>query len=799
MQQSQTVALAATVERLRLELDAQRRELRARTVIEQAKGLLAERLGCGVETAYDHLLTLAADAAVDPAVAAALLLGSDADAPADEATRPAPGIFDPAAYLAPVPDLPATASPDDPDEAEPAARQGGLGDAGTLPAPLAAAWHLAAAAFAEARGADELARRVCEEALGWLGARAVLLTVVEPDGALRAAGSHGLPAQVVSEWSRIPPFEGIGLARAVRAARPLWSADPGALALVSGEAGLRGPCSCLPLDAGGRVLGAAEISWSSPPGPDDAARRYVLAVLAACARRLAELVPAASPTEAPWLRAVLDAIQAPSALMSPIRDASGAVVDFHVDAVNSDATDLPGHRPEELVGVRLLENYPGLAVSGLFDDYVRVLETGVPLRAAPRDYASVSGGRVVPATLSVRACRVGGGLLASWQFHDDSTDLAAQLVQAQRLGNLGWSRWNLVTGEIRWSEQLYTIFDRSPAAGPLPLESLADHVVPGDLPQAEHLMRTLLGRREPADLHLRVNAGGGVRHLRVMAEPILDSAGDPIALHTVFQDVSQRRRSDEMLAETRQQLKRERRRIAEERHIAVELQRAILPLPRGPRELPGLRAAVRYLPAQRQTRVGGDWYEATALSDDEVFLAIGDVSGHGLAAAAAMARMRNALSGLACTGAPPDALLTWLNRLVLSRHRSLTASAIAARFRPATRMLTWAQAGHPPPVLLRDGKAEMLDAPEGVLLGALDEPRLEAATTRLEPGDLLLFYTDGLVERRDRDLSEGFRLLRETVQGRPGADPDAVIDHVLTTLGAANPNDDTCLLAVHVL
>ncbi|WP_067472935.1 SpoIIE family protein phosphatase [Actinomadura hibisca] len=831
MQQSQALALAATVERLRHELDAQRRGERARTVVEQAKGLLAERLGCGVETAYDHLLELAAQAGVRPASAAALLLGVDADAAAEEASRSA-AVFAPAAYLDPpdVPDArpgtgaaPPTAVTDGDGEGGPVADSGhahpgappitdtGTADAGItdtgitdtpggdLPAPLAAARHLAAAAFEAARGPDELALRLGEEALGWLGASAVLLTVLEPDGALRVAGAYALPAHVVSEWARIPPHCNVGLVRAVRSAAPLWEADPARLALVGAAAKLPGPYSCVPLNSGGRVIGAAEITWSPDAAPDGRTRRYVRSVLAACARRLRDLAPAAGgAADAPWLRALLDAVQAPGALMTPIRDEDGEVVDFQIDVVNADATELAGRRAEDIVGVRLLERYPGLAVSGLFHEYVRVLESGVPLRRGPRDYASLSEGRLVPTTLSVRACRVGGGVLASWRFHDDSADLAGQLAQAQRLGNLGWSRWDLAGGDISWSDQLYTIFGRSRTAGPLPLEGLADHVLPEDLPRAEQLMRTLLGRREPADLELRVRVGADVRHLRVMAEPVLDPLGAPIALHAVFQDVSQRRRADETLAATRRQLDRERRRIAEERHIAVELQRAILPLPRGPRTLPGLKAAVRYLPAQSRTRVGGDWYEATALSEQEVFLAIGDVSGHGLAAAAGMARLRNALSGLACTGAPPDRLLGWLNRLLLHRHRSLTASAIAARYAPETRTLTWAQAGHPPPVLLRGERAETLRPPEGILLGAVDAPPLEAATLRLERGDVLLFYTDGLVERRDRDLTDGFELLRRAVQERPGEGPDGVIDHVLVALGAANPLDDTCLLAIQV-
>ncbi|WP_051466637.1 SpoIIE family protein phosphatase [Actinomadura oligospora] len=827
--------LIVVVERLRAELDAQAREQRARAVVEQAKGMLAERLGCDVEAAHEHLLRLAAEADVDPPVAAAILLGTSVDeTKADEPDggvpdRPGGAVFDPATYLTPSPastsgdavqdDQTAGApAPREPDAAAPvhdAAPDGaapvdgadggvrpiaGLPGPELLPAGLAAARQLAGVAVAEARTGDELARRVAEEALGWLGAESVLVTSLEPDGALRIVGAHGLDAHVVSAWARIPPLGDIGLVRTVCGGVPLWSADPSALTLVGAAARRPGSHSCLPLSVGGRVVGAAEIGWTAGTVLDDGARRYVRSVLTACARRLAELAPeSGAAAGAPWLRALLDAIQTPSALMSPVRDASGRVLDFQVDAVNSEATDLSGRGPAEIVGARLLETYPGLAVAGLFADYVRVLESGVPLRAGPRPYTSLNGGgRRVPATLTVRACRVGGGVLVSWQFDGESADLAAQLAQAQRLGNLGWSRWDLTTGEVRWSDQLYTIFGRSRAAGPLPPARLDECVVREDLPRAEHLMRTLLGRREPADVELRVRVGADVRHLRVMAEPILDPLGGPVALHTVFQDVSQRRRSDEMLAVTRQQLQRERQRIAEERHIAIELQRAILPLPRGPRTLPGLRVAVRYLPAQSQTRVGGDWYEATALSDDEVFLAVGDVSGHGLAAAAAMARLRNALSGLACTGAPPDELLTWLNRLVMHRRRSLTASVIAARFRPDTRTLLWARAGHPPPVLLRDGRARLLDGPDGVLLGALDDPPLGLATLEMEPGDVLLLYTDGLVERRDRDLTEGFGLLREAVQQRPDAGPDELIEHVLTALGAANPNDDTCLLAVRV-
>ena len=94
--------------------------------------------------------------------------------------------------------------------------------------------------------------------------------------------------------------------------------------------------------------------------------------------------------------------------------------------------------------------------------------------------------------------------------------------------------------------------------------------------------------------------------------------------------------------------------LAQERIVTLELQRAILPLHERPFDLPGLRAVVRYLPASQDSRVGGDWYITAEMPGGHVLLAIGDVGGHGLEAAAGMARLRGALAGLAITGSSPE-------------------------------------------------------------------------------------------------------------------------------------------------
>jgi serine phosphatase RsbU (regulator of sigma subunit) len=235
--------------------------------------------------------------------------------------------------------------------------------------------------------------------------------------------------------------------------------------------------------------------------------------------------------------------------------------------------------------------------------------------------------------------------------------------------------------------------------------------------------------------------------------------------------------------------------LAHERHVTLELQRAILPLHDGPFDLPGLRAMVRYLPASRDSRVGGDWYITAEMPGGHVLLAIGDVGGHGLAAAAGMARLRGALAGLAITGSPPERLVGWLNDLVHHVDAEHTASVMAGYYDPRARLLTWAQAGHPPPVLVRGAHASTLHQPAGILLGA-GHAGYEAASVELTPGDLLLLYSDGLIERRDRSLEEGLTRLASAAAGL--CDPEQVISAVLAAFGSADTEDDTCLVAVSV-
>ncbi|SEH03439.1 PAS domain S-box-containing protein [Nonomuraea solani] len=383
--------------------------------------------------------------------------------------------------------------------------------------------------------------------------------------------------------------------------------------------------------------------------------------------------------------------------------------------------------------------------------------------------------------------------------HESDTELlAARLAHAQRLGNMGWAKWHLLSGETVWSDQVYAIFGRDTDQGPIALPDLAEHVEPADMGMLDQLLWSAAQGAEAAQAEFRIRRGGELRDLRVVLEPLMESGG-PVGMHGVIQDITGRRRAERMVSESRRQLLEARERAAEERHVMLAMREAILPEPAGCLDLPHTRIAVRYVPAEKTANLGGDWFEAAPTPDGRLLLAIGDVSGHGLPAIARMAQLRHALVGLAMTGQAANGLLTLLNDLVMHQLTDTTATAIIGHLDPQTRVFAWSQAGNLAPILVREGVTSQLGPPRGVLLGAASGRPYELATTRLLPGDLLLMFTDGLVERRTRDIDVGLDLTMAAARHLRGRDLEAGLDRLLTDIGGPNPEDDACLLAVGVL
>lgn len=213
-------------------------------------------------------------------------------------------------------------------------------------------------------------------------------------------------------------------------------------------------------------------------------------------------------------------------------------------------------------------------------------------------------------------------------------------------------------------------------------------------------------------------------------------------------------------------------------------------------EVNGVRVGVRYAVADRAANVGGDWYLGMALPGGDVMLAVGDVMGHGPRAAATMVELRGAMTALALAGDGPGAVLAALNRMLCRRRTTMLATAVCGRFHPADRMFTWARAGHLPILRATADGVGPLRQPRGMVLGVDPTAGYPQAAVRLEPGELLFMYTDGVVERRDQAIDQGVQSLADDVRTamRTSA-PDERLRHALDHARRGNPDDDACLLA----
>jgi PAS domain S-box-containing protein len=236
-------------------------------------------------------------------------------------------------------------------------------------------------------------------------------------------------------------------------------------------------------------------------------------------------------------------------------------------------------------------------------------------------------------------------------------------------------------------------------------------------------------------------------------------------------------------------------------HAAVEtLQRSLLPVVS---DAPGLTVATRYLVSTDEAEVGGDWYDLLPLPDGAVGLAIGDVVGHDLQAAAAMGQLRGVLRSYAWEGMPPGAVLDRCDQLVQGLDMAAMATAVYARLEArrhdGSRVLRYANAGHPPPLLRRpSGELLLLDRHVSPLIGAVDASGRGDAVEFCEPGSALLFYTDGLTDVPGHDSADRTELLRDTVAGAEQGDMERLCDLVLDAMASPDVRDDVALLAVHL-
>lgn len=384
-------------------------------------------------------------------------------------------------------------------------------------------------------------------------------------------------------------------------------------------------------------------------------------------------------------------------------------------------------------------------------------------------------------------------------------DAAPETTAEDRQGRVGNAEWNLLTDEVTWSDELYQIFGRSPGAGPLPLDELGSTLFSEDQPLLTAMVTDCLVDGKPIDGEFRiVRTDGLVRTLHMRGEPVLDSEGCAASMWAVLRDVSELRRSQRAVRESEDSLQRRREIARTEHRLAVELQEAVLPPWRGslrfPHSAASMDVAAHYLPAATSALIGGDWYDALELPDGRSLLTVGDLTGHGVSATSGMAMMLGALRGMAMAGIEPGPLMGWLNQLLETSVQPALGSAVCCRYDPASRVLSWAQAGHPAPLLFRRGRGRALRPPEGVLLGATPGAAYGQAEEPLEPGDVLVLHTDGLtpygIEFGRADGTE--RLLALAPRFSSARSARDCVRLVTEEFGEGGREDDACVLVARI-
>jgi len=307
----------------------------------------------------------------------------------------------------------------------------------------------------------------------------------------------------------------------------------------------------------------------------------------------------------------------------------------------------------------------------------------------------------------------------------------------------------------------------------LPLDSSAARVT---IPFGDQVLTAVMTPRTPllgtfAALVAWIVAGAGLLLTAVMA--------------LLTERLARRRAVAEQLVAVTEELYKTQRGLAETLQTAL--------LPKHLARSPGLAVATRYVAGTEGIDVGGDWYDLVALSDDRMFFTIGDVSGRGLSAATMMSRLRHSISAYAVEGNDPAMVLAKVSGLIDLVRDEHFATALCGVLDLRTGVATVANAGHPPLVLVSGGTAATVATSVGPPLGV--GSCYETVDIALTSGDMLLAYTDGLIERRDESIDAGLdRLCRVA---RPTADLEDLLDSVLAALvpqGA--PQDDAAILAL---
>ncbi len=698
--------------------------MRTRGLIEQAKGMLAERMGCDPESAFGVLSAQSQQTNVPLVQIAADLVAA---MPADVPRAPAElGLTEAKQEAGPL-------------ELHAATELDRRRNPPALSATANRNLRMAIAALDAAADVDELARALVTPGMKEQSQPAAAVWVTEPDGALRLLGCHGWPAQATSEWRRLPSSIHTAVGHAVRNGKPVL-VDRGSkhdFVLIGPAVDVR---LVFPLVTGGRVVGAFQFAWTSTRRTGEATRLYLSHLAMAAARALTRLWPNVS-TEAPaqldWVRSVMDAMQGSAHLLAPVRGAGGEIVDFIIEAASGDA-------PAAEVGRRLLDVYPNLAGNGVFAGYVQALTGGTIWQRPDSTEETIVNGRKRRIVMSRRASRVGGAVLATWERLDEALSRDRHLARLEALGGYGWAEWDLNTGDARWSPGMYRLLGKEQGRDPLPFDSLIDLIDPVDRSRMERFSAEALSGRDTV-VDVRVKAGDEARWLRLFSEAL-----ERKAIHLLVQDVSDRYAREQHLRSMQSRAAAGRLRLASQQDLTARLVQLLYP--KETVSLSTSEAVVlgRHVLSDSEQPLRADFCDAIELPDGGLFMMAGDMFGVGMPAAATAARIVRPVSALGIAGLPLQRILEVLNTDLRRDEDPSLASLLLAKFDPLTGDLSYASAGHLPAIWLRSDLSmpKLLAEATGPALGLVEKPEYQQASVELMVGDAVALYTDGVIDQR---------------------------------------------------
>jgi serine phosphatase RsbU (regulator of sigma subunit)/PAS domain-containing protein len=503
-------------------------------------------------------------------------------------------------------------------------------------------------------------------------------------------------------------------------------------------------------------------------------------------------------TAADWMRDALDAMADLVGVHRPVHDGEGVIVDFELVYANPARRSLVGDPAADLVGARLRDLHPDGRVERLVETYATVLESGRSVLIEELPLRTQADGIVVDGCYTVAVSRFGDGVLAvAYDVTERQVerlrlaDINHKFEAAQALAHIGIWAVDFDTGVATGSDELGRILG---AGGGGEIEWRPGLVFDVIHPEDRGRLRDLIDHARDHDGRLATEArlvrlDGETRRVAVHAQITYDRGGVPNGVWGTVQDVTDQRLAEEALRETTSEL-------AREQLLVERLQRAILPrLP----ERPGVEVAARYLPAGSGSRVGGDWYDVFLVGDDRLVFSIGDVAGHGIAAASLMAQLRNALRGAAYCVTDPAEVLHAVDRLVVEHAGDEFATCTFASLQLDRRRLHWANAGHPPLLIAERGQPPRYLATAGRPPLGVGVDLDEVHELEIVDGTLLIAYTDGLVEQVDESLDVGLRRLLAAVEVHRDEPLEALCESLSMVMFEGRVRrDDVCLLALRI-